>query len=220
MSELLAGSERRQRRILLLTGTVTVVVLVIAIFTMMRITGREPGGTVQITVRTAYLGQGVAAGSAIMLHGVEVGRVESVHAAAGHGVELGIRLQRNQIGGLTDTVRFDYRPMNYFGVSALNLLPGVGGQILTDGQRLDRAPEGDFTMAALLTRSSMVVNGVVTDRMVEVIRRIADYTDALAPLLEAGFTVAACRGRNTAAHARYPTAPAEYAARSAPRLRR
>lgn len=190
MSELLIGSERRQRRILLLTGAVTVAVLLITVFAAVRVTGREPGGTLHITVRTAYLGQGVAAGSAVMLHGVEVGRVESVHGGAGRGVELGIRLQRDQIGGLTDAVRFDYRPMNYFGVSALNLLPGTGGRALTDGQRLERAPEGDFTMAALLNRSSSVVNGVVTDRMVEVVRRIADYTDALAPLLEAGFTMA------------------------------
>lgn len=173
-----------------MTGAATVVVLLIAVFAAVRISGREPNGTLQVTVRTAYLGQGVAAGSAVMLRGVQVGRVESVHGGEGRGVQLGIRLQRNQIGGLTDTVRFDYRPMNYFGVSAINLVPVAGGQALTDGQRLDRAPEGDFTMASLLSRTSTVVNGVVTDRMVEVVRRIADYTDALAPLIEAGFTVA------------------------------
>lgn len=175
---------------LLSTGAITVVLLLIAVCVAVRSTGREPDGTLLVTVRTAYLGQGVAAGSAVMLHGVQVGRVESVHGGEGRGVELGIRLRRSQIGGLTDTVRFDYRPLNYFGVSALNLLPGTSGRVLTDGQRLDRAPEGDFTMASLLSRSSMVVNGVVTDRMVEVVRRIADYTDALAPLIEAGFTVA------------------------------
>ncbi|WP_297615056.1 hypothetical protein [Nocardia sp.] len=190
MSELLAGSERRQRRVLLLTGVVTVVVLLIAIFAAARISGREPGGVLHVTVRTAYLGHGIAAGSTVVLHGVEVGRVESVHGGQVRGVEIGIGLQRNQIGGLTDAVGFDYRPMNYFGVSALNLLPGAGGKALTDGLRLDRAPEGDFTMASLLSRTSTVVNGVVTDRMVEVVRRIADYTDALAPLIEAGFTVA------------------------------
>ncbi|APA99823.1 MlaD family protein [Nocardia seriolae] len=173
-----------------MTGAITVVVLLAAILVVVRITGREPGDTLHLTVRTPYLGQGITAGSAVMLHGVPVGRVETVRGSAGRGVELDIRLRRNQIGGLTDSVGFDYRPMNYFGVSALNLLPGAGGRTLADGQRLERAPEGDFTMAMVLNRSSAVVNGVVTDRMVEVIRRIADYTDALAPLLEAGFTTA------------------------------
>ncbi|MFF2555029.1 hypothetical protein ACFVUS_28775 [Nocardia sp. NPDC058058] len=190
MSELLAGSAQRQRRVLLVTGVVTVMVLLIAVFAAVRISGREPEGVLHLTLRTAYLGHGITAGSTVVLHGVEVGRVDAVHGGHAGGVEIGIRLRRNQIGGLTDTVRFDYRPMNYFGVSALNLLPGPGGRALTDGLRLDRAPEGDFTMASLLSRTSTVVNGVLTDHMVEVVRRIAEYTDALAPLIEAGFAVA------------------------------
>ncbi|WP_433654376.1 MlaD family protein [Nocardia sp. CA-128927] len=190
MSELLAGSPRRQRRILVLAGLATALVLVVAAVTAARVPQRDTDDSIQITIRTPYLGQGITEGTQVLLRGVPVGRIDTVASSGAGGVELGIRLRSSRIEGLTDAVAFDYRPQNYFGVTGLNLLPGSGGRPLTNGQRLDRRAQGNFTMSAMLTRSSQIVNGVLTDRMVDVIGRMANYTTALAPLIEAGFITA------------------------------
>ncbi|RDI68371.1 ABC-type transporter Mla subunit MlaD [Nocardia pseudobrasiliensis] len=186
MSYLLVGSQQRQRRILITVGAATIAAMLLAAAIALRLPDRSTPETIHLTLATPDVGQGVRIGSKVILHGVPVGEVDAV-TTEDHGVELAIRLQRNAVDGVTDAFDFDYRPVNYFGVTVVNLRPHGGGRPLADGQRITRAAEGDYTMAAMLDRSSVIVNGVVTDRMMDVLRRTADYATGLAPLIETGF---------------------------------
>lgn len=189
MSDLLAGSDRRQRRIMVLAGVLTVCVALACLLVVVRKPTSVAADTIRITVRTTYLGPGVRPDTQVLLRGVEVGRVESVRPRAAGGIDMAIRLRRSGIAGLTDTFDFDYRPQNYFGVTGVHLMPGLGGEPLSDGTRLTRTPRGDHTMSALLRRAGQLAGGTHTGELVEVVRRVADYTTALAPLLEAGILV-------------------------------
>ncbi len=94
-------------------------------------------------ISTPYVGQGVQAGTAVVLHGVKVGQVTDVTNIAG-GVQLDTDLQKESTQGLTNRVGIDFRPINYFGVPGINLVPKPGGDALQDGSRVALTPSGEL----------------------------------------------------------------------------
>jgi hypothetical protein len=143
-----------------------------------------------VTMNVPYVGEGVAAGTALMMHGVKVGMVTSISSLASGGVRLGADMQAGPTAALTDTLGVDFRPANYFGVTAINLMPGQGGRPLRDGAHIDAVPKGDFTLQALLSRLGEITGGVITPQLVSVINRATRYTDGLNPLIETMLTAA------------------------------
>lgn len=139
---------------------------------------------VSITMDLPYLGEGVTTGTAIMMHGVKVGKVTAVASQRSGGVRLSADLQPGPIAGLTDSLGVDFRPSNYFGVTGINLVPDKGGQPLRDGARITTVPKGNYTLQALLYRLGEITDGVVTPQLVQVIDRATRYTDGLNPLIE------------------------------------
>ena len=85
-------------------------------------------------IDTPYVGEGVDNGHGVVIHGVKVGQVTRRRAdlPAG-GVRLNADLQTDSIAGLTNTVKVDFRPVNYFGVTGINLIAESGGQALHEG---------------------------------------------------------------------------------------
>ncbi|MCV7150139.1 MCE family protein [Mycolicibacterium pyrenivorans] len=139
---------------------------------------------ISVSIDTPYVGQGVATGTALVMHGVTVGQVTGIFSLPEGGVRLNADLNSKSSQGLTDTMKVDYRPINYFGVTGINLSPGSGGQALFDGIRISTIPRGNFTLQTLLTRLGEVTTGVVTPQLIQVIDRATRYTDALNPLVE------------------------------------
>lgn len=146
--------------------------------------GRRPLNDVAVVMDVPYVGQGVAAGTPMMMHGVKVGEVTAVSGRPNGGVQLKAALQSGPIAGLTDTLGIDYRPANYFGVTAINLIPGEGGQAVRDGMRIATVPRGNFTLQTLLYRVGQITGGVVTPQLIQVFDRATRYTDGLNPLIE------------------------------------
>lgn len=146
--------------------------------------GGQAEGDISVSIDTPYIGQGIAPGTALVMHGVTVGQVTGVSSLPGGGVRLNANVQTQSTKGLTDTMKVDYRPINYFGVTGINLSAGSGGQTLYDGIRVRTVPRGNFTLQALLTRLGEVTTGVVTPQLIKVIDRATRYTDALNPLIE------------------------------------
>ncbi|MGH3556395.1 MAG: Mammalian cell entry related domain protein [Mycobacterium sp.] len=136
---------------------------------------------------TQYVGQGVGGGTPIVMHGVTVGHVRTISSLRGGGVRLNVDLQKAPVSGLTDAMDIDFRPINYFGVTGINLVAGSGGRPLHDGVHLSTVSTGNFTLQALLSRLGQVSTGVLTPELVQVIDRAARYTDALNPLIETAF---------------------------------
>ncbi|MDR3655976.1 MAG: Mammalian cell entry related domain protein [Mycobacterium sp.] len=146
--------------------------------------GQKPNDRIGVIIEAPFTGQGVSAGTAILIHGVKVGEVTRVASMAGGGVRLAADLQTAPTDGLTDTMGIDFRPANYFGVTGINLQPGQGGQQLKAGSLVRVTPSGNFTLQALLSRLGELSHGVLTPRLVDVIQRTSSYTDSLDPLLE------------------------------------
>lgn len=149
----------------------------------------RPPDRIALTIDTPYAGQGVAAGTAIIMHGVRVGEVTNISSVADGGVRLNVDLQSSSTAGLTDSLGIDFRPANYFGVTGINLVKGDGGQPLRDGVQIDTTPRGNFTLQTLLSRLGQITQGVVTPQLVGVIDRSTRYIDGLDPLLETMLTV-------------------------------
>ncbi|MGU3650719.1 MlaD family protein [Mycolicibacterium sp. A43C] len=137
-----------------------------------------------------FVGQGISAGSPLMMHGVEVGRVTDVASLPNGKVRLAADVESAPTAHLTDTMSIDYRPANYFGVTGINLLSGEGGNPLRDGMQIETAPKGNFTLQALLSRLGEITGGVVTPQLISVVNRATRYTDALNPLIETFVTAA------------------------------
>jgi hypothetical protein len=146
-------------------------------------------GTIGIVIETPYGGQGVKAGTALVMHGVQVGEVTNVTNLPGGKVRYAADLRRGPTSGLTTAMGIDFRPANYFGVTGINLRPGDGGQALTNGVVVKTTPAGNFTLQAMLSRLGEISHGVITPRLIEVIQKVTTYTDSLNPLVETLFVV-------------------------------
>ncbi|MCV7386501.1 MCE family protein [Mycobacterium porcinum] len=179
-------SEQRQTRILRRVGA-TIVALV-AVIAIVYITvdpfGDEPESVTSIAIDTPYVGQGVAGGTPVIMHGVKVGHVDRVDSMPAGGVRLFVDLQPKPTARLTDSVNIDFRPANYFGVTGINLIPTEGGEALRSGAHISVRPKGNFALQALLYRLGELSDHVVTPQLIDVIERATRYTDAMTPLLE------------------------------------
>lgn len=187
---MLRGSARHQERVLLSIGGAVVlcIVLAVALFVIDPFGGRAKG-LYSVVITTPYVGQGVQSGTPVVLHGVKVGHVTDVTNTAGGGVQLDTDLQTQPTRGLTSNFNIDFRPINYFGVPGINLIPKPGGQALQDGSRIALAPSGNFTLSELLNQLGNVSEASLTPQLISVIDRVTRYTDGLNPLFETAVTV-------------------------------
>lgn len=177
-------SAEAETRRLTLIGTVLALCVTAAI--LLTVFNPFAGRTDQIflTLDMPYVGQGVATGTPVMLHGVEVGRVTTVANMADGAVRLDAELQSKPASTLTDTMSVDFRPANYFGVTGINLMAGEGGSPLRDGTHITTTPKGNFTLQTLLARLGEITGGVITPQLISVVNKATRYTDALNPLIE------------------------------------
>lgn len=187
---MLRGSDRYQERVLLGIGggVVLLIVLALTISILNPFRGR-PAGLYSIAITTPYVGQGVQRGTAVVLHGVQVGEVTKVENTSGGQVRLETNLETEPTRGLTDEMAIDYRPINYFGVPGINLIPKSGGEALRDGSWLTLTPTGNFTLSELLNQLGDVSQASLTPQLIDVIDRVTRYTDGLNPLFESIVTI-------------------------------
>lgn len=169
-------------------GVVLLIVVTIVLF-MVNPFGGRADGVYSIAITTPYVGQGVQQGTAVVLHGVKVGEVTNVKNTSGGKVQLDTDLQAAPTRGLTNEVKIDFRPINYFGVPGINLIPQLGGQPLRDGSHLALVPAGNFTLSELLNQLGDVSKASLTPRLISVIDRVTRYTDGLDPLFQSIVTV-------------------------------
>lgn len=188
---ILHASAESETRTLTKVGAVAVAIVVIAatILFLVEPFNSRPRDIVGVTIDATYVGQGVIADTPVILHGVNIGRVVSVANNAGGGVRLQTDLQQGPTRGLTDAMQIDYRPSNYFGVTAINIIPTRGGRPLRNGMQIKIKPDGNFSLQALLYRLGELSNGVFNQRLVSVIERSTRYVDGLNPLLETALIV-------------------------------
>lgn len=146
--------------------------------------GAQPADRILVAIDTPYLGQGVVRGTALVMHGVEVGKVTEVNTMPGGGVRIITQLQKGPTAGLTSAMRLDFRPVNYFGVTGISVAKGAGGQALRDGMQITTVPQGNYALQALLSRLGEVSTNAITPQLISVVDRAVQYTDALNPLVE------------------------------------
>ena len=190
---MLRGSERRQERVLMLIGAAFLLCIVLAItVAVAKPFAGKPKGVFSIAITTPYVGEGVEQGTEVVLHGLKVGSVTKIVSSAGGagGVQLIAELQAEPVRGLTDAMNVDFRPINYFGVTGINLVPTSGGQALREGTRISVVPTGNFTLSQLLNQLGNVSAASLTPQLISVIDRVTRYTDGLNPVFETLVTVA------------------------------
>ena len=185
---LIHGSPESEKRTLTIVGTAVMLCLgLLGLLAFLNPFASRAPDLMSVAIDTGYVGQGVGKGTPIVMHGVTVGRVTAVSNLSGGGVRLAADLEKAPISGLTDALGIDFRPVNYFGVSGIDLTPGTGGQPLRDGMRISTVPRGNSTLQALLSRLGQVSTGALTPQLIDVIDRATRYTDALDPLIETAF---------------------------------
>ena len=189
---LLRATEESETRTLTVVGAVVVVCAAVVIGVLV---GFNPFGgrgedRIAVAISAPYVGQGVSKGTAVILHGVKVGEVTAVSSLPGGGVRLDTEMQARPVAGLTDTMKIDFRPANYFGVTGVNLIAGTGGQTLHNGTSINTEPQGNFALQALLSRLGDLSSTVLTPQLIQVVDKATRYTDGLDPLLETMLTAA------------------------------
>jgi hypothetical protein len=183
---LLNTSAESETRALTIVGSIVIVAIVITTVLYLVVNPFESKrrDMISLAIDAPYVGQGVAAGTPLIMHGVKVGQVLSVSSIPGGGVHLETDLQPGITHELTDTMGIDYRPSNYFGVTGINVIPAQAGRPLRSGMQIDIRPKGNFSLQALLYRLGDLTNGVFNQRLISVIDRGTRYVDGLTPLLE------------------------------------
>lgn len=183
--DFIRGSGSTQNRALTVAGLIASAVIVVAIVATLVLYPRitAPSGT-ELRLVVPTLGPGVKEKSKVLLRGAEVGVVKSVDATSPDTVKLDIVLSDEAIKSLTDSVEVDYRPANYFGITAVNLLAKPGGSPLRAGQTLSRSKVPDFTMSTMIEHGSTVVDGTLDRQMIATLDKVTQYATGLAPLIE------------------------------------
>src|ERR1700712_4898396 len=183
---LLHGSEESEKRTLTIVGTAVVLCVAagVGLFPAVEPFGGRPDDQISVAIETPYVGPGVAKGTQLVMHGVKVGEVTAVSRLSGGGVVLDTDLQKSPTKGLTDAIGIDFRTINYFGVTGIDLIAGSGGQPLDDGTRLKITPKGNSTLQALLSRLGKLASGALTTQLIQVVEKATRYTAALNPLAE------------------------------------
>ena len=179
------ASEQSERRIATAVGIVVVFcAAAAALFAYLDPFGGRGKNQIDIVIESSYGGRGVKDGTALLMHGVQVGEVTSVTSLPGGAVRVAAVMDRGPAARLTDTMGIDFRAANYFGVTGINLRPGTGGQALTNGSFIKTTPAGNFTLQVLLSQLGEISHGVLTPHLIEVIDKATSYTDGLDPLIE------------------------------------
>jgi ABC-type transporter Mla subunit MlaD len=184
------SADGERRRLITIGASVLLCFAVLWLLIAVNPFGGRPAGRLSVVMSMPYVGQGVATGTPLILHGVTVGKVTSVSSLSSGDVRVHADLESDPTTALTDTLGVDFRPANYFGVTGINLVAGQGGQRLRDGAQITTKPAGNFTLQALLSRMGEITDGVVTPQLVDVINRATRYTDGLNPLIESMMTAA------------------------------
>ncbi|MVU80730.1 Mce family protein [Nocardia sp. ET3-3] len=189
--DFLRGTDEHQARIVNTTAIVVIAVAAAAILAAVWIYPRanQPEG-LKLSVDVPYVGPGVGTGTKVILRGAEVGEVTGLEKTAAGSVRMALVLQPSQIHGLTDAFEVDFRPQNYFGITAVNLVGQAGGGHLAAGTVLNRVPAGDFTMSTMLEKGSLAIDGTLTDSMIQTLDKVIRYTDGLTPLIQSGIIFA------------------------------
>ncbi|MCR8898305.1 mammalian cell entry protein [Gordonia sp. GONU] len=183
--DFLRGDVRGQSRTLVIAGlsALVVIALVVAVFAVVYPRATAPKGTDLHLVLPA-LGPGVENGSRVLLRGAEVGEVSGIDSSEPGVVHVDVVLDDQAAGSLTDSFELDYRPQNYFGITAVNLVAMPGGSQLRSGQTVRREAAPDFTMSTMIERSSIVVDGTLTREMIDSLDEVMRYANGLSPLIE------------------------------------
>ena len=181
------SAETETRRLTIIGAVLTLIVAGAVILAIVNPFRGQPANQISIAINTPYIAQGVIKGTPLVMHGVEIGKVTGISSAPSGLIRLSADLQKTPVAGLTDTMQIDFRPINYFGVSGINIAAGTGGQTLRNGALISIVPKGNYTLQAMLTRFGELSNNVITPRLVGVIDRITRYTDALDPFIETVF---------------------------------
>lgn len=184
------SAEAEARRLAFIGLAVILCLLLAGIIAVRNPFGTRPADRLAVVMDLPYVGQGVSAGTPLMMHGVTVGRVATISIQSNGSVRLDTDLESAPAEGLTTALTVDFRPANYFGVTGINLIPGAGGQPLRDGIQIGVVPQGNFTLQALLSRLGEITGDVVTPQLIGVINRATRITDGLNPFIESMLIVA------------------------------
>lgn len=188
-------AEAEDRRLTIIGVVVVLVLAAVLLLVVANPFAQTPAGRISIVMDLPFVGQGVAAGTPLLMHGVKVGKVTAVSVLPSGNVHLDADLEAAPNEDLTDTIGVDFRPANYFGVTGINIIPGAGGQPLRNGTVVSTRPAGNFTLPALLSQLGEISNGVITPQLVDVVNKATSYTDGLNPLIESSLIAATTLAR-------------------------
>lgn len=189
--DFIRGSGRHQSRLLAMTGLGVVTAACVGVVGVVSLYPRlsAPDG-LAVGVEVPYVGPGVAAGTKVVLRGQSVGSVSELDRTESGAVRMQLVLDEGQIAGLTDEFEIDYRPENYFGTSAVNLVAVPTGAPLASGTERSIVPLGDYTMSTMIERGSGTIDGTLTNGMIESLDKTVHYLDGITPWIDTGVLLA------------------------------
>lgn len=189
--DFIRGSDRRQAWMLNIAAAAVVAVAAVACIGYRTVyPSVSSSDTIDVRVDVPSVAPGVHTGTKVILRGNEVGEVTALTRRSDDTVRMNLALRPNGIRGLTDALDIDFRPENYFGVTAVNLLEKPGGGKLAAGDVLNRRAANNFTMSTMLEKGSIVVDGTLTKAMIDTLDKVVRYADGLTPMIQAGIVFA------------------------------
>ncbi|QTJ70729.1 Mce family protein (plasmid) [Rhodococcus sp. ZPP] len=189
--DFLRGTDAQQARVVTITALVLIVLVTLSAMVMVWVQPRmeKPDG-LALSIDVPFVAPGVGKGTKALLHGAEVGEITDLVSIGNRNVRMNLSLDPERLDGMTDAFDIDFRPANYFGITAVNLIANSGGDTLVAGQVLNRVPAGDFTMSHMLETGSLAIDGTLTKSMITALDEVIRYTDGVTPMIQTGIILA------------------------------
>ncbi|MEV0247562.1 MlaD family protein [Nocardia sp. NPDC050712] len=148
--------------------------------------------TFTLRVDTAAVGEGLAPGAEVKLHGYTVGAVRRVDTLGTNHQLLRLELERRAADQLTDRITARYSSSNLFGSTAIELVHLGGGKPLRDNMILPIAADSpSATVSAILRRAGHLTTVLDTESSRALFDLLTSFGGAVGGTLRSVFDIAA-----------------------------
>lgn len=186
VAAILTPGRTASRRQLRMRGLIAVILLLCIGLVLTRYARGDFEDSFRVTVMADTIGDGLVTGADVKLNGFAIGRVAEIENSGFGHQRIELKLDRDQVGQLTDKVRARFASTTMFGSTGVELLNIGGGAPLEEGATLRiGADSTQATVTDALSKLSRIAGVLSDDDTLELLRFLTAETQGVGTTISA-----------------------------------
>lgn len=145
----------------------------------------------RLTIDAATIGEGLAPGAEVKLHGFAIGRVSKIDTVGFGHQRIELELDRRQAAELTDNVSAQFTSSNVFGSTAIELINKGGGAKLAENTTLSIGENStNATVTSVFRQAGRLTKVLDSEQVQHLFDLIIENTKNLGPTVGSFFETA------------------------------